>query len=390
MLRSLRPAEWAVLLFLIYTVAFITWRMGAGAVASLRPDLGSRALRILVALLFVSTIHLVRGAGLAWHRVPERHRRLVVALAALCVLPAVGAAVGLAGERAYWTALLASRAEDAIHELTIGFLRVCAYGCPTIVLWAAWVQHLAHHGAWAPRAFVVHGVRDALSNLRDWAPVAFFIPAYSWMAEVIGTPTVEGDAWIAAIDRFLFLGRDPVELAQGLIVRPLTEWLAFSYSFYGVMYPLCLGAALMWGGRRALREGVTVLSVGMALTFVGYTLVPVKGPSLARVFDVPLDYFIIEDIKAAMMDKTRITYDCFPSFHTAGAVLMSWVCARHVRRLFWWTLPMVVSIPFACVYLRYHYVTDVLAGLLLAWVVSRSVPRMLAASEGAPGGPVSL
>ena len=91
-----------------------------------------------------------------------------------------------------------------------------------------------------------------------------------------------------------------------------------------------------------------------------------KGPSLARTFVVPLDLYYIGDIKQALMDNTRITYDCFPSMHTCCTVLLTWGAYRSARRLFWCILPMAVSMPFACIYLRYHYVADVLAGLLLA------------------------
>lgn len=76
------------------------------------------------------------------------------------------------------------------------------------------------------------------------------------------------------------------------------------------------------------------------------------------------------------MDATRITYDCFPSMHTCCTVLLGWSAFRHVRPLFWWILPIVVSMPLACVYLRYHYVVDVLAGLALAAVMIWLTPRL--------------
>lgn len=85
------------------------------------------------------------------------------------------------------------------------------------------------------------------------------------------------------------------------------------------------------------------------------------------------------------MDATRITWDCFPSMHTCCTMLMGWIAFRHVRKLFWWLLPMIVSMPLACVYLRYHYVVDVLAGLALAVVMAKVTPRFThGPEEGAP------
>jgi membrane-associated phospholipid phosphatase len=144
-----------------------------------------------------------------------------------------------------------------------------------------------------------------------------------------------------------------------------------------VLYPLCLGAVFMVGGRLAFRETATAVGLALAVSLASYMLIPVKGPVLSRAFDVPLDFWIVGPIKEAMMDKTRITYDCFPSFHTAGAVLLSWGCWRHARKVFWWTIAPSASIPFACVYLRYHYVVDVLAGLAMSALLMWSVPRLL-------------
>jgi membrane-associated phospholipid phosphatase len=187
-----------------------------------------------------------------------------------------------------------------------------------------------------------------------------------------------------AIDRFLFFGVDPVLALQRFIWAPLSEWLAFSYSFYALFYSISLAAIFMVGGRRALREGITAMCLGMSVTYVSYSLIPVAGPAMSMHFEVSLDLYYIKEVKEMLMDRSRISYDCFPSFHTAGSLIMSWLCWRHARRVFWVTLPMVASTPLACVYLRYHYVTDVLAGGLLFVAVAWVVPRLLADDPPTP------
>ena len=52
----------------------------------------------------------------------------------------------------------------------------------------------------------------------------------------------------------------------------------------------------------------------------------------------------------------RVDRDCFPSLHTALSAVALVYMWRHTRRLFWWSLPLVVSLWFSTVYLRYHYV----------------------------------
>ncbi len=79
--------------------------------------------------------------------------------------------------------------------------------------------------------------------------------------------------------------------------------------------------------------------------------------------------YLVGPIKAAMMDATRISYDCFPSMHTCCTLLLGFSAWTWARRLFWAISPIIVLMPLACVYLRYHYVIDVLVGGALAVVI---------------------
>ena len=57
--------------------------------------------------------------------------------------------------------------------------------------------------------------------------------------------------------------------------------------------------------------------------------------------------------------------DCFPSGHTEIALVVLLYAWRFERRYFCGLLPAVGLLLFSTVYLRYHYVVDVLAGALL-------------------------
>jgi membrane-associated phospholipid phosphatase len=290
-----------------------------------------------------------------------------------------------------WTEVSRARAAQVIPMVATVLLRVAGLGLPTVLVWLAAGLEMKRTSALNPRSLLLNHGAGLLHTLRDWAPLLFILSAYAWMDAVAGGKIGEGrDDVLAAIDRALFLGRDPLELLERVINQPLSEWLAFAYSFYAVLYPLVLGAVFMFGGRPALRESAFAVGAACLIGYVSYSLVPVKGPVLTRTFDVSLDLYLLASVKEAMMDATRITYDCFPSMHTCCTVLLAWCAHRHVRRLFWWILPVVISMPLACVYLRYHYVTDVIAGLLLAagmiWLTPRlnHSPSTLAQSSKRP------
>jgi membrane-associated phospholipid phosphatase len=68
----------------------------------------------------------------------------------------------------------------------------------------------------------------------------------------------------------------------------------------------------------------------------------------------------------------------FPSQHVAGAMAALLGAWRHRRWLFWIFLPFVASMCVSTVYVRNHYVADVLAGMVtgtLGYVVGGRVMK---------------
>jgi membrane-associated phospholipid phosphatase len=66
----------------------------------------------------------------------------------------------------------------------------------------------------------------------------------------------------------------------------------------------------------------------------------------------------------------------FPSLHTAVSVVMLACAWRHLRTWFWIALPLVVGLWVSTIYLRHHYVVDLLAGFALAPLALLLAPRL--------------
>jgi membrane-associated phospholipid phosphatase len=96
-------------------------------------------------------------------------------------------------------------------------------------------------------------------------------------------------------------------------------------------------------------------------------LFPIESPhfSLALAQLAPLSGGFSTALIEAIEKYGRVRGAAFPSAHVAGsmvAILCAW---RYRRWLFWATLPFFVSMMVATIYGRYHYVADVLAGMLV-------------------------
>jgi membrane-associated phospholipid phosphatase len=95
--------------------------------------------------------------------------------------------------------------------------------------------------------------------------------------------------------------------------------------------------------------------------------------------------WLFQTIREALDKAEGITRDCFPSGHTELTLLVLYYARKFHRRTFWWILAPATAIIISTVYLRYHYVIDVLAGALVALaviLVSRPLYNLLQGSSG--------
>ncbi len=378
--RLLRPLEWALLGFIV----FVLLRAGPGVFGGWL-QLGGRATTMLFALGLVASMQLFwHFRQLPWMDPRPAPQRALWAALMIALLPWLFSVSIVLSSPVVQEELPQAAPATALAAIASMFMLTVGFGLPTFLSWLVVASTIREHGrlTWP---LLRQRLGRGLAMFRDWLPLLVILSGYEWMRAVVDAGFGgERDEVMQRIDLLLF-GRDPLDLLEGLIWKPLTEVLAFVYSFYALLFPLVLGTVMVTGGRKALRISAFRVGVALLLAYVGYCLVPVKGPLFTRSFEVPLDMYVVGPIKEAMMDKTRISYDCFPSMHTCCTLLLGVSAWTWSRRLFWVISPFVVLMPLACVYLRYHYVIDVLVGAalvpVLVWLSRKWEPSI---TEGLP------
>ncbi len=208
------------------------------------------------------------------------------------------------------------------------------------------------------------------------------------------------DAQLYAIDMRVF-GVEPAQ-AWDRFVSPLTtEW--FSFFYYSYFFLLAVHVLPMLGGARSGRflarfsfGFIWLYCVGHAL----YTFVPAYGPYafLAHDFHHTLEgptwWRLVRSAVDSVDGGART--DVFPSLHTALPTYLSIFSFQERRRMpfkvTWLPLSLFTTqIIAATMFLRWHYLIDICAGLALAVsgiLVSRIALRWDAAREVQGGGPV--
>jgi len=230
-----------------------------------------------------------------------------------------------------------------------------------------------------------------LASVADFGPILPLLLVFDNLGPfVLGTSSVDLDPVLVAADRALFLGADPTRLLEPLTGALLLEVLTVCYALY-YFHPIVLGALLWRDDLRAKTPGARFPAYvfGMLLVFyvsyAGYFLVPAIGPRFTVSHAGPLPRGTIAQAIDGTLDRLETNRrNCFPSGHTMVTIAVLADAARRSRRTFLGFLPFALGLVLATVFGRYHYVVDVLAGILLAFVVggaARALARRVRQEE---------
>jgi len=207
--------------------------------------------------------------------------------------------------------------------------------------------------------------------LHAFYPLIFILILFDSFADLLPwVSPIEQDPFLIRLDHAL-LGTHPTVWLERFNHPGLTEVLTWAYASYYFL-PLILAVAIYRRGKTGdFDRAIFALVLCFYLSYVGYFLVPAVGPrfTLAHLQHINLPgVFLADTIRDTLNALEGFKQDAFPSGHTAIVLLVLFYAWRLARGLFWIFLPMVVALIFSTVYLRYHYVVDVLAGILLAAV----------------------
>ena len=169
-------------------------------------------------------------------------------------------------------------------------------------------------------------------------------------------------------DQKLFGFQASVEL-QHLISPPLTSWLSFAYFYHILNIPIVACFLYLRCGLRAFREMMCGMVVITFFGLLGYLIVPAIGPLYTLQNEYIVDLYNRPNVLTAeliFLDYAKIMRDVFPSLHVGISFLVWMYARRYSKWLFWVSMPLILSLWFSTVYLRYHYLVDLVAGFILA------------------------
>ena len=224
--------------------------------------------------------------------------------------------------------------------------------------------------------------------VRAAPPRAGLFPALAYRATVYGTVQVSYffmrdllplvnprslDTELHGLGILLF-GAEPARVLDAHVTELTTEW--FSFFYFGYFFVLAVHVVpilFLSKSRRALGE----FTFGMLFMFCAghtlYMLVPGYGPyqAIAPEFENALPDGLWLDVVMQTVSEGGAQKDIFPSLHTAAPLFIALYSFRHRASIpyrFTWPVVLFVSanIIVATMFLRWHWIIDVAAGVALA------------------------
>jgi membrane-associated phospholipid phosphatase len=246
-------------------------------------------------------------------------------------------------------------------------------------------------GALAATLALAWALRARAGWAATWPRVAltFGLAPFSFLMMAFVVPWANPfhqERLLYAVDTWLFAGRNPNVLLDAMARPWMTEVLQVVYATYYAIPVVLLVCFLAEGRRDAVARALFLVLLCLYASYVGYFLVPATGPNVNRLglypphFTEPMPgLWVAEALRRSTAEAEWIKQDCWPSGHTALALVCLALAHRERSR---WAVRIlwapVVALIFSTVYLRYHYVVDVLCGVALAWAVLRFGPGLYA------------
>lgn len=178
------------------------------------------------------------------------------------------------------------------------------------------------------------------------------------------------DARLANWDQLIFGFQPAIEFSKALPYALFSELMFMGYFSYYLM-PLVILFIIFRKSPEHIEEFGFVLITSFLIYYLYFILVPAVGPQFY--FDAPENSIEAQGVFGKtiklIQENGEVPTAAFPSSHVGIALVMMQWLNKHLKKDLKFFIPFVILLIFATVYIKAHYVVDVIAGILSAPLV---------------------
>ncbi len=218
---------------------------------------------------------------------------------------------------------------------------------------------------------------DVGTILRDWVPFLLIVFIYENMHDVAGHVMDVDFAQVMYNWDVAIFGIEPTIWVQRITSPLATDLFSIAYALYFAEPLFIMFLLSMWDMRKEFRRMVLGSTLTLVLGFTGYVFIPTSPPRyfIEPLFDNPArlsGIFLFDKLQGAWDGLSVISGGAFPSLHVGLSAIALLYAFRYrnlnrvSRGIFYAYLPLVLSLWFSTIYLRHHWVIDIMAGWCVA------------------------
>lgn len=197
------------------------------------------------------------------------------------------------------------------------------------------------------------------------------------------------DPLLIKVDELIFGFQPSVEFSSVFSSLLWSEAMYFSYfSFYLIIIAFVL--YIFFERRDFFKEAIFKLSFSLYFFYLFFSFIPSAGPQFY--FNSPEnrmpDAYFFNDVMHFIQKVAEQPTGAFPSSHVGVSVIMLWFSYKKAPLLFKLFWPIVLLLILSTVYIKAHYVVDVIGGLLFALFIlylANILYRFLAQTDSSTG-----
>lgn len=215
--------------------------------------------------------------------------------------------------------------------------------------------------------------------LRFWYPAFMILFCFKEIYVImISANNVLYDNYLIKTDYWLF-GVNPTEYLSKFLNPYAVEFFQIVYGLFYLMPVIYAMELYLWHRYEELKYAIFVVFFGFYLSFLGYLLLPAIGPRFTlhdfHSLSIELPGLFFADKIRDLIDigesipqnvsnpEAYAQRDAFPSGHTIIIILIAYLSHKIKSNSFYFYLPFTILLIFSTVYLRYHYVIDIISGI---------------------------
>jgi membrane-associated phospholipid phosphatase len=209
--------------------------------------------------------------------------------------------------------------------------------------------------------------------------LSFFYAETGYMKNIILNDNL--DSYFAGIDQAIWGFQPSLQFSKAMSQGWFNELMNVSYfSYYAITVVICV--ALYVRNKPRSFKPIFIVVFSFYMYYIIFDVFPVTGPQYY--FDTmakePIPpYFFGKIMRYLLLEYEKPT-GAFPSSHVGLALILSYIAFKEHKTMFYASLPFVIGICFATVYLKAHYAIDVLGALItvpIFIVISSSIYNKL-------------